>query len=1014
MNSNKRQPRSEPTTLSSPSSSHHNDSLSHSSKPLITIERRSPPASSQELSVPPTNSSTTSRTRRNGGRRTANTLPPLGSKTNDPASIPTAPTRINNSLHLPFPIAPSLKCPEISCHCAPFHASSWTASKQSLIRHLYTNHGITINNTEKWCTLCHERTPSKVSDHACFKDHPHVLSLINNLQFRCQSCDFSSSSKRGLTNHQAAHKRIMATPNVSLPQKAQNRNRKPRELLTAAQIRANQDQTWRNLHFPQVDTSISTSNRFQMLEDHDEDESVDPPEHTPQGPTHPRQHRNRVPPSNIPASQDILPSPTPSPSPGFSSQRDNDDLFLHNDDNYNDVQAQPQLTPPSSADDPDDFPLQEILDLLTDIHDNRNDGQAWSAFENAMSDVTLAFATNAGLPPINDQPSAFTPNHIDASNCRVIQRLYRKNRRRAIRLIVEGESTRCHIPAEEIHAHFREVFEKRDFDRSVLMNVFPTNHPEVDTNPFSPAEIRSRLHRFENSAPGPDRLSYENLKSADPDCKIMARIFNICLRFKKIPAAWKSSKSILIHKKGDTEDLNNWRPISLCNTMYKLYTGCLTTRLVNWITDNEILSFTQKGFLPFDSVFEHSEAAANEYIYGSTEFGLLGIPKLAEEVDVMMVDNGFKLLTSKDPRIQELAWGDLLLHVNARTGLEPTPQIIEKFLNGVQDEEGFRHSTCPYATNWSHARSATSRLGVSWRCKEVFDIELHVGDKALTMCDRTKICRSIKEAKRIQWAHDLVDKPSQGAAIDVSSRHKASSHFIRTGDYTTFADWRFVHKARLNLLRLNGNTPWDNSSSQCRRCSAPVESTLHVLSLCKPNMGRRTTRHNAIVDRIQNAKRRDWQVYSKNQVLGNNRLRPDLVLTKGDPEALILDITVPYENRYQAFENARNEKSRKYAAIAALLAKDFKKVSVEAIIVGALGSWDPANDAILRRFANKRYIPKLLKLCVSDAINHSRQIFQKHVMGHIPHESRTRARAATLNNTEMDESTDLINDSLTN
>ncbi|KAG8175818.1 hypothetical protein JTE90_013369 [Oedothorax gibbosus] len=160
-----------------------------------------------------------------------------------------------------------------------------------------------------------------------------------------------------------------------------------------------------------------------------------------------------------------------------------------------------------------------------------------------MSDVTQAFATNAGLPPINEQPSAFTPNHIDASNCRVILRLYRKNRRRAIRLIVEGESARCHIPAEEVQAHFQEVFEKRVFDRSVLMNTFPTNHPEVDTNPFSPAEIRSRLHRFENSAPGPDRLSYENLKSADPDCKIMARIFNICLRFKRIPAAWKSSKS---------------------------------------------------------------------------------------------------------------------------------------------------------------------------------------------------------------------------------------------------------------------------------------------------------------------------------------------------------------------------------------------------------------------------------------------------------------------------------------
>ncbi|KAG8175941.1 hypothetical protein JTE90_026925 [Oedothorax gibbosus] len=112
------------------------------------------------------------------------------------------------------------------------------------------------------------------------------------------------------------------------------------------------------------------------------------------------------------------------------------------------------------------------------------------------------------------------------------------------------------------------------------------------------------------------------------------------------------------------------------------------------------------------------ESTANEYLYGSSKSGLLGIPKLAEEVDVMMVDNAFKLLISKDQRIQELAWGDLLLHARKRTGLDPSPSLIESFLNGVQDEEGFRHTSCPYSSTWSHARSATSRLGIKWRCRE--------------------------------------------------------------------------------------------------------------------------------------------------------------------------------------------------------------------------------------------------------------------------------------------------------
>ncbi|KAG8174395.1 hypothetical protein JTE90_016091 [Oedothorax gibbosus] len=62
----------------------------------------------------------------------------------------------------------------------------------------------------------------------------------------------------------------------------------------------------------------------------------------------------------------------------------------------------------------------------------------------------------------------------------------------------------------------------------------------------------------------------------------------------------------------------------------------------------------------------------------------------------------------------------------------------------------------------------------------------------------------------------------------------------------------------------------------------------------------------------------------------------------------------------------------------------------------------PANDAVLRKFTNKRYVNKLRKLCVSDAINHSRQIFQKHVIGYIPQEARLHQQNAILANNEPD------------
>ncbi|VVC45889.1 Hypothetical protein CINCED_3A012409 [Cinara cedri] len=32
----------------------------------------------------------------------------------------------------------------------------------------------------------------------------------------------------------------------------------------------------------------------------------------------------------------------------------------------------------------------------------------------------------------------------------------------------------------------------------------------------------------------------------------------------------------------------------------------------------------------------------------------------------------------------------------------------------------------------------------------------------------------------------------------------ASTHFLMAGDFTNFADWRFIHRAYLNLVLLNG------------------------------------------------------------------------------------------------------------------------------------------------------------------------------------------------------------------
>ncbi|GFQ70132.1 uncharacterized protein TNCT_665881 [Trichonephila clavata] len=110
-------------------------------------------------------------------------------------------------------------------------------------------------------------------------------------------------------------------------------------------------------------------------------------------------------------------------------------------------------------------------------------------------------------------------------------------------------------------------------------------------------------------------------------------------------------------------------------------------------------------------------------------------------------------------------------------------------------------------------------------------------------------------------------------------------------------------------------------------------------------------------------------------------LRPDLVAQVGD-ELCILDVTVPFENRRPAFHQARLRKIEKYHPLIQFFKKSgWNKVSIVPIVVGSLGAWDPENDAFLKKVATKSYLNILRKLCVSDCIRWSRDIFIQHLTG---------------------------------
>ncbi|CAM5106671.1 unnamed protein product [Natator depressus] len=64
--------------------------------------------------------------------------------------------------------------------------------------------------------------------------------------------------------------------------------------------------------------------------------------------------------------------------------------------------------------------------------------------------------------------------------------------------------------------------------------------------------------------------------------------------------------TVLVYKKGKRDDPSNWRPISLCSTMYKLYASCLPSRITEWSVSRGAISSTQKGFMSCEGCYEYN------------------------------------------------------------------------------------------------------------------------------------------------------------------------------------------------------------------------------------------------------------------------------------------------------------------------------------------------------------------------------------------------------------------------
>jgi exonuclease III len=110
-------------------------------------------------------------------------------------------------------------------------------------------------------------------------------------------------------------------------------------------------------------------------------------------------------------------------------------------------------------------------------------------------------------------------------------------------------------------------------------------------------EFRAALHGTKNGAPGTDGVDAAMLKATSLETQELLRLGmnDILARRAPVPEEWKVARIVLIPKDGAPDNPANYRPISLLQVSYKIFTKILTNRLSR-VANKHILDRSQLGF----------------------------------------------------------------------------------------------------------------------------------------------------------------------------------------------------------------------------------------------------------------------------------------------------------------------------------------------------------------------------------------------------------------------------------
>ena len=187
-----------------------------------------------------------------------------------------------------------------------------------------------------------------------------------------------------------------------------------------------------------------------------------------------------------------------------------------------------------------------------------------------------------------------------------------------IRSIINIKSTKSTISQIKVNnkviQNHKEIVETLN---NFFVNVGPNTERNIPVNPktkpehylknrnqlnfliahISTEEVLDIINQLENKSTGPQSIPIKLLKLI-PDLILipLCRIINQSFQTGVFPDALKISEVIPIHKGGSTEEINNYRPISLLSIFDKIIEKIMHKRLYVFLEEHNILFQNQFGF----------------------------------------------------------------------------------------------------------------------------------------------------------------------------------------------------------------------------------------------------------------------------------------------------------------------------------------------------------------------------------------------------------------------------------